>query len=38
MKVEVVCTTDDPSDDLGYHKKMQGSFDILILPTFRRIM
>jgi len=35
MKVEVVCTTDDPSDDLGYHKKMQGSFDILILPTFR---
>lgn len=35
MKVEVVCTTDDPSDDLGFHKKLKGNFEILILPTFR---
>lgn len=34
MKAEVVCTTDDPADDLGYHKKLQG-FEIKILPTFR---
>jgi glucuronate isomerase len=35
MKVEVVCTTDDPADDLGFHKRLKGNFDIRILPTFR---
>jgi glucuronate isomerase len=35
MKVEVVCTTDDPADNLEYHKKLKGAFEILILPTFR---
>jgi glucuronate isomerase len=35
MKVEVVCTTDDPSDDLAFHRQMKGSFDIPVLPTWR---
>jgi glucuronate isomerase len=35
MKVEVVCTTDDPADNLEHHSKLKGSFDIKILPTFR---
>ncbi len=36
MKVEVVCTTDDPVDDLAYHKQLRDSgFDVKILPTFR---
>jgi glucuronate isomerase len=35
MKVEVVCTTDDPSDNLADHKALKGNFDIKILPTFR---
>ncbi len=36
MKVEVVCTTDDPVDDLKYHKELKDSgFDVSILPTFR---
>jgi glucuronate isomerase len=35
MKVEVVCTTDDPADDLGVHKRLKGTFEITILPTFR---
>jgi glucuronate isomerase len=35
MNVEIVCTTDDPSDSLENHKKLKGSFDISILPTFR---
>lgn len=35
MKVEVVCTTDDPADDLGFHKRLKGTFEITILPTFR---
>jgi glucuronate isomerase len=36
QNVEVLCTTDDPLDDLDYHKrlKMEG-FEILVLPTFR---
>ncbi|HLP73345.1 MAG TPA: glucuronate isomerase [Bacteroidales bacterium] len=34
MKAEVICTTDDPSDDLEHHKKLK-NFDIKILPTFR---
>jgi len=35
MKVEVVCTTDDPADSLEYHKKMKGSFETVVLPTWR---
>ncbi len=35
MNVEIVCTTDDPADDLEYHKKLKGSFEIKILPAFR---
>ncbi len=35
MKVEVICTTDDPSDNLEHHLKLKGSFDVKILPTFR---
>lgn len=34
MKVEVVCTTDDPSDTLEHHKRLK-KFEIKILPTFR---
>lgn len=36
MRVEIVCTTDDPIDDLQYHKdlKQQGE-DVKVLPTFR---
>lgn len=32
--VEVVCTTDDPSDTLEYHEKLR-DFPVKILPTFR---
>jgi glucuronate isomerase len=35
MNVEVICTTDDPTDDLGHHKELKGSFEIKVLPTFR---
>ncbi len=36
MNVEIVCTTDDPSDSLEHHKKIQGdNFEIKVLPTFR---
>jgi len=35
MNVEVVCTTDDPADDLEHHKKLKNSFEIKILPAFR---
>ena len=37
FNVKVVCTTDDPADDLSYHKKIRedGSFRIRVLPTFR---
>ncbi|WP_299430068.1 glucuronate isomerase [uncultured Maribacter sp.] len=37
MKVEVVCTTDDPCDDLKYHKQIakSGNFYTKVLPTFR---
>lgn len=35
-KVEVICTTDDPIDDLKHHKNLQESdFEIRVLPTFR---
>jgi glucuronate isomerase len=35
MNVEVVCTTDDPADNLDFHKQLKGSFEVKILPTFR---
>jgi glucuronate isomerase len=35
MKVEVVCTTDDPVDSLEPHKTLKKSFDIPVLPTWR---
>ena len=36
MNVEVVCTTDDPADDLKFHKQISDDdFEIKILPTFR---
>jgi len=36
MNVKVLCTTDDPIDDLGYHKQIKASgFAIKVLPTFR---
>ncbi|MBM3177039.1 MAG: glucuronate isomerase [Bacteroidetes bacterium] len=35
-KVEVVCTTDDPSDDLSNHLKLKAeNFQVKVLPTFR---
>lgn len=34
--VEVLCTTDDPADDLIWHKKLAADgFEIKVLPTFR---
>lgn len=34
--VEVVCTTDDPTDSLEYHQKIKESdFDVKVLPSFR---
>jgi glucuronate isomerase len=35
--VKLICTTDDPSDSLEYHKiiKDDGSFDTKVLPAFR---
>ncbi len=35
MKAEVICTTDDPTDSLEHHKKLLGSFEANVLPTFR---
>lgn len=36
MNVKLVCTTDDPIDDLGYHKQIAGQdFECKVLPTFR---
>ncbi|SNR79040.1 glucuronate isomerase [Lutibacter agarilyticus] len=36
MKVEVVCTTDDPTDDLQYHKEIaKKDFYTKVYPTFR---
>jgi len=35
MNVKVVCTTDDPSDDLRHHINLKGSFEVKVLPTFR---
>ena len=37
MKVKVVCTTDDPVDDLKYHRQIRedANFAVLVLPAFR---
>ena len=36
FNVKVICTTDDPVDDLAYHKKIrEDGFAVKILPTFR---
>ncbi|MBS1947284.1 MAG: glucuronate isomerase [Bacteroidetes bacterium] len=36
MKVEMVCTTDDPTDSLEHHQQLeQEKFEIPILPAFR---
>jgi len=36
MKVEVVCTTDDPADTLEHHKKIKDEeFEIKVFPTWR---
>ena len=36
MKVEFLCTTDDPTDSLEHHRKIQDDgFEIKVLPTFR---
>jgi len=36
MNVAVVCTTDDPTDNLGYHQKIKADgFEIKVLPAFR---
>ena len=36
FKVEMVGTTDDPTDDLKYHKKLKAAdFEVKVLPSFR---
>ncbi len=36
FRVETACTTDDPADDLKYHKMIRDSgFEVKILPAFR---
>lgn len=36
MNVEVICTTDDPADDLSHHKRIKESgLAVKVLPTFR---
>ena len=36
MNVKLVCTTDDPVDDLKWHKQLrEEGFEIKVLPTFR---
>jgi glucuronate isomerase len=36
MNVKVVCTTDDPVDNLQYHKKIkEDGFEVKILPAYR---
>ncbi|RYD84810.1 MAG: glucuronate isomerase, partial [Sphingobacteriales bacterium] len=36
MNVEVICTTDDPIDDLEHHKKLnQSNWGVRVYPTFR---
>lgn len=35
MKAEVVCTTDDPCDDLKYHEIVEKAKTVKMFPTFR---
>ncbi|TAL69113.1 MAG: glucuronate isomerase [Bacteroidetes bacterium] len=35
MKVEIICTTDDPTDNLEHHQKLKGAFETLVIPAFR---
>lgn len=36
MKIEVVCTTDDPLDNLVYHQKIKkDGYEVKVLPAFR---
>ncbi len=36
MNVQMVGTTDDPTDDLQYHQEIQNqAFEIMVLPSFR---
>ena len=35
MNVEVICTTDDPTDTLEYHRQIKGTMETKVLPTFR---
>ena len=35
MKVKTLCTTDDPLDDLRWHKLLKTDFEIRVLPAFR---
>ena len=35
MNVEVICTTDDPTDNLEHHKILKKDFEIPVLPTWR---
>lgn len=36
MKVEVLCTTNDPTEDLRFHKTIaQNGMEVKVLPTFR---
>lgn len=37
FRVKGICTTDDPADDLRYHRQLRDdpSMDILVLPAFR---
>lgn len=35
MRVEVICTTDDPCDSLEHHIRLKNTFETKVLPTFR---
>ena len=36
MNVQILCTTDDPTDNLEYHQKLKADgFEIKVLPTYR---
>src|SRR6187431_2533031 len=36
MNVKVICTTDDPIDDLAYHQKIKDDgFEVKVFPAFR---
>jgi glucuronate isomerase len=35
MNVKLICTTDDPADDLLLHRQLKDDFEVPILPAFR---